>query len=82
VLTAFDDEILYIGLTEDLHRRFFQHRDKQEKRAPTSKGVAFWFYYMVCHEQEIARIERSWLNQYQELHGELPPLNKIQSPVS
>jgi predicted GIY-YIG superfamily endonuclease len=81
VLTAFDDEVLYIGLTDNLYRRFAEHRDNREKRDPTSRGVAFWFYYLACAEKEIYRIERSWLNQHVELHGELPVLNKVNSPV-
>lgn len=81
VLTTFDGEVLYVGLTDDLNRRFFEHRETKEKRVPTLNGKAFWFYYQTCEEKETFRIERSWLNQYLGFHGILPVLNKINSPV-
>lgn len=81
VLTTFDGEILYIGLTDNLNRRFFEHRETKEKRTPTPNGKTFWFYCLTCEEKETFRIERTWLNQYLEVHGVLPVLNKIYSPV-
>jgi excinuclease UvrABC nuclease subunit len=81
VLTSFDGEILYVGLTDDLNRRFFDHRETKEKRNPTPNGKAFWFYYLTCEEKEMFRIERTWLNQHLEIQGVLPVLNKINSPV-
>ena len=82
VLATFDDEILYVGLTENLHRRFSDHRGNNEKCGRTSQGAAFWFYYLACNKKELYRIERTWLNQYHDLHGEWPVLNKIYSPVT
>jgi predicted GIY-YIG superfamily endonuclease len=82
VLATFEDEVLYIGLTNNLYQRFFQHRDNKEKRNPVSARRAFWFYYLTCAEKEAYRIERTWLNEHVELHGSLPILNKINSPVS
>ncbi len=81
VLTDFEGEVLYVGLTEDLHRRFAEHRDNKEKRNLTTRGTAFWFYYLPCDRKETNRIERTWLNQHLALHGVLPILNKINSPV-
>lgn len=81
VLATFDDEVLYVGLTDDLHRRFREHRDTKKKRDPTAHGRAFWFYYLTCETTETRRIERTWLNQHVELHGVLPVLNKCNSPV-
>jgi hypothetical protein len=26
-------------------------------------------------------LERTWLNQYESIHGELPILNKVSSPI-
>lgn len=81
VLAAFDDEILYLGLTENLHRRFAEHRDNREKCGKTSQGTAFWFYYLTCPQKELNRIERTWLNQHDDLHKVWPVLNKVYSPV-
>jgi predicted GIY-YIG superfamily endonuclease len=81
VLTNFDNEVLYIGLTDNLHRRFAEHRDTKEKRQETSQGTAFWFYYLPYEEKEVNRLERTWLNLYMESHGVLPILNKVYSPV-
>jgi predicted GIY-YIG superfamily endonuclease len=81
VLATFAEDVLYVGLTANLQRRFFEHRDNKEKRDPTSAGMAFWFYYFVCKESELARTERTWLNSHMECHGELPVLNKMNSPV-
>ena len=80
-LAAYNDEVLYLGLTEDLHRRFAQHRNGKEKCSKTPQGTAFWFYYLTCPMKELNRIERSWLNQHEELHGVWPVLNKVFSPV-
>jgi predicted GIY-YIG superfamily endonuclease len=81
VLTTFEDDVLYVGLTDNLNRRFFEHRDTKEKCNPTKAGLAFWFYFLVSDEREINRIERGWLNQHLSLHGKLPILNKVHSPV-
>jgi excinuclease UvrABC nuclease subunit len=81
VLPTFEGDVLYVGLTDNLHRRFGQHRDVKEKCNPTTQGMAFWFYYLPSQAKEINRIERSWLNQHESLHGTFPILNKISSPV-
>lgn len=80
-LSTFDLDVLYVGLTDNLHRRFFQHRDSREKREPTPIGMAFWFHFLPCDEREVLRIERTWLNEHMELHGEWPVLNKMNSPI-
>jgi hypothetical protein len=80
-LATFSSDVVYIGLTNNLYRRLCQHRDAKEKREPTSLGIAFWFHFLTCDEGETYRIERTWLNEYVELHGEMPTLNKVYSPV-
>jgi hypothetical protein len=82
VLSTFENDVLYVGLTNNLQRRFSEHRDNAEKCEPTPLGMAFWFHFLTCADNETYRIERSWLNEYVELHGELPTLNKMNSPVS
>ena len=81
VLTNFQTEILYVGITVDLVQRFKQHRETEEKRRPTVLGRAHWFYFLTTGEGEINAIERAWQNQYSSVHGILPVLNKIDSPV-
>jgi hypothetical protein len=81
LLTTFESDILYVGITDNLHRRFGEHREVNEKREPTAFGFAFWFYYLSIQEKDIYRIERSWLNQHQTIEGKLPVLNKVASPV-
>ena len=80
-LATFDNHVLYVGLTENLHERFAQHCNTKSKREPTTIGRAFWFYYLVCAEKDLCRIERTWMNQYMEIHGILPILNRVNSPI-
>lgn len=80
-LVAYSGEILYVGLTVNLHRRFAEHRDTEEKRSLTTFGSAHWFYFLLGEEAQINRVERGWMNQHLEIHGMLPVLNKIYSPV-
>ena len=82
VLTAFDHTVLYVGLTNNLTRRFSEHCDTESKREPTPYGRAFWFFFETLDEKQINRHERGWINQYSAQYGSLPPLNKIASPVS
>lgn len=82
VLTAFDGTILYIGLAKSLRRRFCQHLETTEKRALTNYGRATWVYYLETLENEINRLERTWLQIYRSENGILPVLNKIESPLS
>lgn len=80
-LATFDEEILYLGLSVDLSRRFVEHRGNNEKVNPTKEGLAFWFLYVMAGEASIHKIERGWLNQHLAQHGVYPILNKIHSPV-
>lgn len=81
VLTTFDGDVLYVGLTVNLYQRFKQHRDTPEKCDPTPLGRAYWFHFVEADEIKINAIERAWQNQYSSVHGVLPILNKIDSPV-
>lgn len=82
VLTTFDNVILYIGLSKHLHERFKQHLDSPDKKNPTTEGKAIWFYYTTYNKKNLPKLERTWINQYLSVHGRLPILNKINSPVS
>lgn len=81
-LITFSNDILYIGLSVNLHNRFQQHLDSQDKVGITEDGKAVWFYYMTCEASKLQRLERTWLNQYEAIHGNKPIFNKISSPLS
>lgn len=82
ILTTFDNEILYIGLAINLNNRFKQHLENPEKINPTSEGKAIWFYYTTYDSKNLPKLERTWLNQFTNIHGQLPILNKVNSPIS
>ena len=81
VLSTFDNDILYIGLAVNLNSRFKQHLDNPDKTNPTSDGKAIWFHYATFDPKNLPKLERTWLNQFSNLHGRLPILNKVNSPV-
>jgi vacuolar-type H+-ATPase subunit B/Vma2 len=81
-LASFEGDILYVGLAADLSRRFCQHREDDSKRQATRGVAVTWFYYATFPKANLRRVERGWMNQYRDRHGELPPLNKVYSPVS
>ncbi|TXJ24908.1 MAG: GIY-YIG nuclease family protein [Chitinophagaceae bacterium] len=82
VITTYDDNILYIGLSENLNGRFQQHLDNPEKTNPTTEGKAIWFYFTTYDPRNLPKLERTWLNQFLSNHGRLPILNKVSSPIS
>jgi excinuclease UvrABC nuclease subunit len=82
VLTTFDDDILYIGKSGKLNGRFKQHLDNPEKTNPTKEGKVIWFYFTMYDPKNLPKLERTWINQFEAMHGRLPMLNKINSPVS
>jgi len=82
ILTTFENDILYIGLSDNLYNRFQQHLDNPQKTQPTIIGKAVWFFYMEYDTNNLPKLERTWLNQFESTQGELPILNKVNSPVS
>jgi len=82
VLATFNNDIIYIGLSESLFGRFQQHLGNSEKTNPTKDGKAVWFYYTIYDTTNLAKLERTWINQFVAIHGQLPILNKINSPIS
>lgn len=80
-IAAFDGTILYVGLASSLTSRFFQHCETKDKCDPTSDGKAFWFYYLELTPKELNRVERTWQQQFFAIHGRLPILNKVDSPM-
>ena len=82
VLTTFENDILYIGLSDNLYDRFQQHLDNPAKTNPTKEGKAIWFYFTVYDPKNLPKLERTWLNHFETMHGRLPILNKVNSPIS
>lgn len=82
VLATFDNNILYIGLSDNLFVRFQKHLDNPEKTNPTADGKAIWFYFATYNPKNLPKLERTWLNQFSNIHGRRPILNKVDSPVS
>ena len=72
--------VLYLGLAKDLRARMRQHLDNPEKVMPTPRGRAVQFHWIEATALE--QVERGWLNAYGIIHGELPILNKVGSPIS
>jgi len=81
VLTTFENEILYIGLSDNLYDRFQQHLANPEKTNPTKEGKAVWFYYTIYDPTNLPKLERTWINHFVAVHGQLPNLNKVNSPI-
>ncbi len=82
ILTTFENNILYIGLAINLNNRFKQHLENTEKTTLTSEGKAIWFYFITYDPKNLPKLERTWLNQFANVHGRLPILNKVNSPIS
>lgn len=82
VITTFDNDILYIGLSKIIYERFQYHLNNPEKTNPTTKGKAIWFYFLPYDINNLPKLERTWINQFNNKHGRLPILNKVESPIS
>lgn len=81
VITNFLDDILYIGLTNNLKVRYKQHLDTPKKVALTELGVAYYFYYAILNdENKLNKLERGWINYFELIEGRLPILNSVHSP--
>lgn len=82
VLATFDNDILYLGLSNNLFDRFQQHLENPEKTNPTEDGKAVWFYFTTYDKNNLPKLERTWLNHFRATHGRLPILNKVNSPIA
>lgn len=81
-LATYSGDVLYVGLaTVSIQSRMGNHLDSEAKRDGTHLGVPFWFYYIVRTDTPVASIERGWMNQAVLEDGEMPPLNKVYSPL-
>lgn len=81
-LVTYDGHVLYVGLaTSSIRSRMGSHLETEAKRQGTDLGVPFWFDYLVQEATKVAAIERGWMNEAILADGEMPPLNKVYSPL-
>ena len=80
VLTTFEQEVLYIGLTRNLRRRINEHLSNAAKTALTAQGRAVLVHWI--ETTEMNKVERTWLNIHLVNEGRLPILNSVYSPTS
>ena len=80
VLTTFADVVLYVGLAVDLRRRMGEHLDSPGKIEETAIGRAIWFHWR--EDDQLNRLERTWMNIHIQSEGRLPVLNGVYSPTS
>ena len=78
-LTNFAKDVIYVGLAQNLRRRFGQHLDDPGKTAVTPLGKATLFHWV--ETEDIQRVERTWMNIHLQHEATLPPLNRLSSPV-
>lgn len=79
-LSTYDKTIVYIGLTNNLRRRFNEHLDNPTKTGQTASGRAVFFFWIEV--SDTGKVERTWLNSHLISEGRLPELNRINSPVN
>jgi excinuclease UvrABC nuclease subunit len=76
-LTNYSGDIFYIGQSKNLAARMRQHLEDDEKTQRSALGVAYWFWFTLCAESDLGRIERGWINQFEMRNGgELPVFNR------
>lgn len=81
-LVTYAGIVLYVGLaSSSIADRMAVHLETESKRKGTPDGVPFWLYYFECRASEVNAIERGWMNQSILADGEMPPLNKVYSPL-
>ena len=80
-LTTFSGEIVYIGQTDDLNRRFAEHCGDPDKRVMTPFGVVQFLQFRRCPLSDLNDLESTWTNQYEMRNGgELPYLGRLRPP--
>jgi hypothetical protein len=81
-LATYAGDVLYVGLaTTSIRSRVGTHLDTRLKRQGTEIGVPFWVHYLVRPAADVNRIERGWMNLAILEDGEMPPLNRVYSPL-
>ena len=79
-LTNFRGDVLYVGVSVNLRRRFLEHFDSNKSSLVTPFGRSYWFYYSLCPNRKHRYFERGLLHQAQLLDGCLPWFNRVGAP--
>ena len=80
-LTAFSGEIVYIGQSRNLNRRFAEHCEDPDKRTMTPFGVVQFMYFRLCDVSDLDHLEARWTNQFaMRSGGALPYLGRVNPP--
>ena len=81
-LVTYHGDVLYVGLAaRSIQNRMGAHLDTPVKRQGGPLGVPFWFFYLVRPALDVGSVEKGWMNQAILEDGEIPPLNRIYSPL-
>ena len=81
-LVTYRGDVLYVGLaTSSVRSRLGAHLDTPDKRQGNNLGVPFWLYYILRPATEVHAVERGWMNQAILEEGEMPPFNRVYSPL-
>lgn len=81
-LTTYSGDVLYVGLaTKSVRSRIGAHLEVPEKRKGSSTGVPFWVHYILRLATQVGPIERGWMNEAILRDGQMPPLNRVYSPL-
>ena len=82
-LATYAGDVLYVGLaTTSIRSRVESHLDSPLKRKGVEPlGVPFWVHYILRPAIEVGPIERGWMNTAILEDGEMPPLNRVYSPL-
>ena len=81
-LVTYSGILLYVGLASaSIADRMATHLKTEEKRKGSADGVPCWLYYIECPAIEVNALERGWMNRAILEDGDIPPLNKVYSPV-
>jgi len=81
-LATYAGVVLYVGLaSSSIADRMGAHLECEAKRKGILGSLPFWLYYLECRANEVNAIERGWMNQSILEDGDIPPLNKVYSPV-
>lgn len=75
-LSHLDGEVLYIGQTINLNRRFQEHISDVRMTSQTPLGRALWFEWVILANHTLELMESTYLAKYQASHFALPPLNR------
>lgn len=80
LLTNFTGDILYVGISMNLQRRFLEHMESNKFYDKSPLGKAYWFYYDFCEPKEHRQVERGLLGHIELHEGTLPWFNRVRAP--